>query len=261
MMSAVSGLTFVRTLPLQHGGDCSILGIAPDFTLFVEEAYTADAWIAQHQITLEGDILQSVDEDFGQNPTVTPLQVPLECTAPQRGLHTQSLNFSGPRHRGVRDLERVAEMVRPLPIHARMRLAQHIGADVSPAFILGIAESYVLSEAQIARPHSYVVCRRVRVAYALPQPALDRHGSPYDYDTQVLYLAHLHQRGRDDDDLLAEAQDTLPTADLYRPMDCALRADFLFVADGGDETRRSAVHIWRVDHPPAVEDAEFDWKG
>lgn len=272
-MATLPILHFIRTMPLKHGGDCMLLGVTRDLHIYVEEIYSEDAWIAQHCITPEGTIRESIDEDFGSRTALAPLTLPEGTTQPQRGWHTQTLNFSGPRHRGLRDLERVQEVVRPLPIQAKLTLSRHLPGDIPPPMVMGLAESYVLAEARLTRPQTnqknrpqlFVVCRRVRIAFALPQPAIDAHGNPYDYDSLVLHMAHLHHYDTHQDSTLdnplAEIGDTLPQADLYRPMDCVLCEDHLVIADGGDASRNSAVHLWRVEQPPVPDDSDYDWQG
>ncbi|MBC8100394.1 MAG: hypothetical protein H7Y11_13200, partial [Armatimonadetes bacterium] len=69
-------------------------------------------------------------------------------------------------------------------------------------------------------------------------------GQPYDYETQVLHLAHRY----DDRDLAPSwvtALAGIPGTALARPMDCMQHEGWLLIAEGGDAARHSAIHVWR----------------
>jgi hypothetical protein len=147
----------------------------------------------------------------------------------------------------MRAPERTADLVQPLTIDEKMAFARRLKLDIPAPMLMGIAESYVLAEADIVRPHLYFVCRRVRLALALPEEQQDDDGQPYDYETRVLYAAHFYDRGEE-----------LPTAALLdhltdpppqRPMDCLLMGDRLYIADGGSAELPSAIHVWRLELP------------
>lgn len=249
-------LHFLTTLALRHEGDCTLLGVTPELTVYAEEIYAPDSWMAQHAITLDGTLTQSVDEMNGANADVKPLALPPDLIVPRTAWHTMSLNFSGPRHRGLRAPERVPDMVHPLSIDEKMALSDRLKLDAPPPMLLGLAESYVLGEAPLVHPSLFFVCRRLRLAIALREQRIDDENEPYDYDTVVWYVAHFH-------DTQAEAR---PLVDLFsdvggvtlhRPMDCLLYGDRLFVADGGAAGRTSAIHVFRVEHvekPPTPEE-------
>ncbi len=245
-------------LPLQHHGDCTLLGVVPgdpadpsgaaDCTIYVEEIYDEDGKLAQHALTLDGRLLATVDEGSGDTD-LHPLDLPPQRIKPQTGWHTMALNFAGPRHRGLRAPERTLDLVRPLTIAEKMALIDRFRLDVPPPLLLGVAESYVLAETPICAPTLYFVCRRVRFAVALTEERTDADGQPYDYDTQVVYLAHFYERDQEPEwsDILADAT-SIP---LSRPMDCLLVKDRLFIADGGADDRLSAIHVWQLDLPTA----------
>ncbi|MCU0497329.1 MAG: hypothetical protein MUF87_08265 [Anaerolineae bacterium] len=242
-------LHYLNSIPLPHQGDCRIIGFAPDLTLFVEEIYTDDAWGAQHQITLEGEILQSVDEDYGKNKNLRPLTLPEGIIRTHPGWHAKSLNFLGPRHRGMRALERVDSVVHPLSIQDKQAAIRRLNLPITAPAILGLAESYVVSEAEILRPNLYIVCRRLRLAYLTLELQQDQDNQPYDYDTAVLYVAHWFDRNHDQEISLDAALNGLPHVTLYRPMDCVARESYLVISDGGNEQHTNRVHVWRVERP------------
>ena len=234
-------------LPLRHNGDCTLLGVTPDYTIYVEEIYGDDAKIAQHALALDGSLLASIDEGDAADGELRPLDLPPELIKSHSGWHTMALNFAGPRHRGLRAPERTLDLVHPLSVSEKMALVNQLQLDVLPPLLLGIAESYVLAETLISAPNLYFVCRRVRIAVALTEEGIDADGQPYDYDTLVFYLAHFYERDQEPEwsDLLADPIET----PLHRPMDCLLVKDRLFIADGGADDHLSAIHVWQLDLP------------
>ncbi len=237
-------------LPLRHNGDCSLLGATPDFTLYVEEIYGDEGWIAQHELTVDGELLITIDEAHGGNTELHPLDLPPEAIKSKSGWHTMALNFAGPRHRGMREPERTLDLVRPLSITEKMTLVNQLHLDVLPPLLLGVAESYVLAETPIRAPNLYFVCRRIRLAVALTEQRIDEDGQPYDYETLVFYLGHFYERDHEPEyeDLLTNLSDV----PLYRPMDCLRIKDHLFIADGGEGDRPSAIHVWQLDLPQTL---------
>jgi len=241
--------------PLHHNGDCSILGVTPDGALYVEEIYAEDCWLAQHAFAADGTLIASVDESNGTNTSVVPLALPDDVIKPQAGWHCMALNYAGARHRGQRLPERVGDLVLPLSIADKVALAQRLKLDLPQ--LIGIAESYVLAETELIHPNLFLICRRIRFAYALPAPQTDADGEIYDYDTRVIYAAHffdlLVEEERPTSAMLTDLADDL----LHRPMDCLLHGDRLYVADGGADERLSQIHVWRVEwteKPPTPEE-------
>ncbi len=242
-------LEFLRTVSLRHGGDCNLIGVTPDLTVYVEEVY-GEGWLAQHAISLNGEFLQSIDEDEGRQTHSAALVLPDNGERPQTAWHTMKLNFAGPRHRGLRGADRLLDLVRGLSIQEKMSAIEHLRLDVPPPLLFGLAESYVLAEAPVDEPHLYIICRRMRLAYGLAQEQTDSDGQPYDYDTRVVYAAHFYDRSQELDPPLDMALNGLPGASLHRPMDCQIAGGCLFVADGGGDARLNALHIWRIELPP-----------
>lgn len=233
----------IKSLPLKYHSTCGLLGISPDLVIYAEEIYGESDWTAQHAIRMDGVILESADELYGHHARFSPLSLPTNSLRPHAGLHTQSLNFAGPRHRGKREDERVQEMVRPLSIQTKMALVERLNLDIFPPLILGLAESYVISEAEI-QADLYVVCRRIRIAYALAHDP-DRS---YDYDTIEFHAAHIFDPETQDELSVGEVFDGLPGVQLHNPTDCIVAHDHLFIADGGGNLRANQIHIWRIEH-------------
>ena len=247
-------VTHVTMLPLKHEGDCNLLGMTPEKTLYVEEVYGENGWIAQHQLLADGTFMQSIDEQNGTNDNLRPLDLPAGIVKPKTGWHTMALNFAGPRHRGMRGPERLLDLVRTLSIDEKMAVIDRFKLDVIPPMLLGVAESYVLAEAELRRPDMYFVCRRIRLAIALAETRLDEDEQPYDYETRVIYLAHFYDCEQEPPfiDLLGD----LTMVPLQRPMDCLLLDEQLCIADGGDAGRLSAIHLWNVERPAPLTEAE-----
>lgn len=247
-------LHYKTTLNLLYTGDCSLLGVSDDLTVYVEEIYTEDCWIAQHAISPDGQFLASMDEQGGANTKVTPLHLPANIAKPHSGWHTMNLNYLGPRHRGMRIAERILDMLKPISIHEKMALVKRMMPNMPVGSILGLAESFVVAEARFAHPHVYMVCRRVRVAYALPEPKISTDNHPYDYDTMVFYITHPYDKSDTDDVLLDMAFNSLPEVTFLRPMDCLIAHNHLYIADGGQDDAVSRVHIWEIAQTGADED-------
>jgi hypothetical protein len=241
----IPNLQHVTSIDLAHSGDCSLLGVGGDLTIFVEEVYGDEGWMAQRALRMDGTIVEAVDEDTGKAAAVKPLALPDHLSRPKTGWHTMGLNFSGARHRGIRSLEHVTEIAHPLSIEDRMMLSGHL--DVASSLILGLAESYVLAEAELVAPHLFVVCRRLRVVYALEAEQTDEQNQAYDYDSHVLFAAHTYDRSQDVRPTLRESLAGLAGVELCRPMDCLIAHDHLFVADSGEKEQVSKVHVWRVE--------------
>lgn len=228
-----------------------MLGVDRDLTIYVEEIYGDDGWLAQQAVRFDGTCVASIDENYGAVLQIAPLPLPDDLVTARRGWHAMSLNYSGPRHRGLRGPERLNDLVRPFSIPEKLLLAERLALDIAPSMLLGLAESFVLAEAQFEFSDLFVVCRRVRIAYALAEERLDANKMPYDYDTIVRYSAHFFDPTDDGDISLADALSPFNGVELYRPMDCLIHAGHLIIADGGGTERRSAIHIWRIDEEPS----------
>ena len=244
---SIPNLTYKVTISLQYNQDCNLLGVTPDFDIYVEEVYSADAWIAQHHYNLEGEQIESVDEDYGNAQSVSPIVLPSTLVRPKPGWHMMDLNFAGSRHRGMRGPERIVETVRSLSLQTKMAIVERFNLDIPPPMILGLAESYVISEIELVRPSFYFVCRRIRIAYSLPEVKYDDHNEPYDYETLVIYLAHYHDKNRGFEVPFEDLLDVLPSVRLNRPMDCVMVNNHLFIADSGGEDGTNAIHVWEID--------------
>lgn len=247
-------ITAAAQLPLRHHGDCTLLGVTRDLTIYAEEIYGDDGLIAQHALTVEGTTLATVDEAESDDAELHPLDLPPDAIKAKTCWQTMALNFAGPRHRGMREPERTSDLVRPLSIQEKMALVNHLQLDVLPPLLLGIAESYVLAEAQIIAPNLYFVCRRVRLAVALTEAQTDADGYPYDYDTLVFYIAHFYRR--DEEPNLINILADLVSTSLRRPMDCLRVGDRLFIADGGEADHPSAIHVWQLELPEELTEEE-----
>lgn len=234
--------SLLRTIDLHHDGTVALSGVAPDGTLYVEESYDEDAWVAQHVIDPAGRIVQTVDEDFGRAQGFSLLPLPDDLMPPGRIQRAGGLRFSGPRLRGLRATDRIDTMVLPLDISTKMALVQSLDLAIPPPLLLGLAESVPLAEAALGDVGT-LICRRVRFAYGLTTPVTGPDGLPYDYDTHTLYFTQWLPPDADAADLLADFREALPQCVPWHPVDCLAHKDRLLVADAGDGQRPSRVQI------------------
>jgi hypothetical protein len=216
-------------ISLHYKSDCALYGVTVVGQLVAEE-YDDDNWV-RHEMTLDCGLVQSGEFDL---PYM--LHTPL---SPK----THPLNYSGGRYRGLREDDRVAEWVQPLTIIEKMPLLPYLKLNIPPMLLLGIAESYVTSAAKIDDTVS-IVCRRVRLAYALSHPQLDDTGLPYDYDTLALHVAHLYTD--DTESSLAEALAGIDGIRLQRPLDCMVYQNKLIIADASDGEHNSRIVVFRI---------------
>jgi len=223
----VPDVTLCKTIPLAHISECAIAGLYADGRIAVEEFY--DDWLARSLFSADGTLLMFSDEGAHENDSAPDFDLapfPAGLNPPPPIGRASVLSYEIGRWRGLRDDERIAS---PYKI---------------PGVIMGTAESYVLAEAVI-RPNLSLVCRRLRIAYALATPAYDASGAPYDYDTFVLHLAQWF------DPATASAANCAPL-DQPRPnvgacpMDAMYDGSRLYVVNGGDAERLSALHLYEV---------------
>lgn len=246
---------YLRSVALSHNGDCGLLGVDPDLGIYAEEIYGDEGWMAQSAYDFEGQWLAGVDEAAGDNQGVERLTRPGDLVRPRSGARTSHLNFGGARHRGLLLEDRVEEMLRPLQMEDKMLLVEDglVPVDLPPS-VLGLAQSYVASEVQLAPPGEgggplFLLSRRLRIAFRLPEPTVDATGARYDYDSTEISILQLYDP-RDDEvplgqTLLGERELGVT---LNWPTDIVLRDGSLFVADSarGQDDVMSRVHIWQV---------------
>lgn len=234
------------SFPLHYPGECSLIGFTPaDATLYVEEIHGEQGWAAHTLYGLDGRIVHTIDESSGDTD---PLPLPAESIKPDRVWQTMALNFSGPRHQGLRVLERIDDTVRPLTLPEKMKLAAHLRLAVPAPVLLGLAESYILTEALIEPPALYVVCRRLRIAHALPQRIRDAEGNEYDYVTHVLHVAHIVDLNDEHEIALSDMLDDFGGVTLHHPVDCLYHDGLLIIVENGStaDARPGHVHLWQV---------------
>lgn len=238
-------LRYHLSIDLLYEGKCSLLGISPDLKLYVEELYDDDHAIAQHILNLDGATVDTIDEDYGRQ-TIAPFQLPEASIRVAGAKQTKHLEYGGARLRGLRMTERIDQLTRPLTIESKMQIVDQLELDMPPPMLIGVAESYVLAEAQITAPDEFVVCRRVRIAYALPEAKMDEDNQPYDYDTITLQIAHPYDIKHDAPLPPEDAFAGLPEVSLHHPTDCIYAHGYVIVSDGGGEHYKNRIHIWQT---------------
>jgi hypothetical protein len=244
-MKNATELSYVKSLKLSGDGDCALLGALPDLNEIYLELYdAAHMEVEQIGITFEGDVFARGEEE-------TPLEPPPNLIRPRSAWTTMALNFAGARHRGLRTEARIDEMAHPMSIEEKMAISKHLKLDLPAPMILGCIESYALAEATLSRG-VYCVCRRLRIAYALPTVRHDDDGDAYNYESVPLYLTHVFNALDHEETPLHKLLSALPEAPLYRPMDCMTAGNHLLVADGGSADHPPQLHLWAL--PPNEDD-------
>ncbi len=244
--------TLIQRHPLRHESDVCLLA-ATASSVWVEEVY-GEGWLAQHCLSLDGTISASVDEDEGRAADLSPLPIPPGAARPQRAWAALSLNHAGPRRRGLREEDRLLDLLPALPVADKLALAAYLR--VPPPSVLGLTESYVLAESTLTGPADLLVCRRLRAALAVPRQ-IGPDGLPFDYDTVELHVLHRWSTSAEPpalETLLAG----LPAAPLVRPMDCMRLGRQLLVAEGSEAGRPGAICVLAIDGLPSPDDPEHD---
>jgi hypothetical protein len=228
----ITGFKHLCNISLHYKGDCALLGgDLATLDCFVEEYYEDE--VLYHHLADDGRIIASGE-----------INIPEVLNAPHSPA-SHLLNHSGGRYRGLREDDRVAEWVQSLTVMEKMPLIRHLNVPLSPMTLLGIAESRVLSEVRLTDKVTFV-CRRVRLAYALPQPQVDDHDLPYDYDTLVLHIAHIYDVENDTAPSLTTAVQGIDGVILQRPLDCIVQEGKLIIADASDGVNVSRMVVYKV---------------
>ncbi|MFN8380040.1 MAG: hypothetical protein U0452_15355 [Anaerolineae bacterium] len=244
--------SLVRRFTLPHQGDVALLALSGN-QLWAEEMY-GDQWLAQHALDLDRGIVESADEDEGRATQLRPLDIPADALAPRRAWAAMRLNYAGARHQGLREEDRLADVLHPVSVADRFALANAFA--VAPPAVLGIAESYVLAESPLAEPHDLLLCRRLRIAVAVPRNT-DSAGLSFDYVTRACFVLQRWKVGEDEPPL-EHALSGLGGIPLHQPMDCMRRDNRLYVAEGGAEGRTAAVSILEISGLPAPMDQDAE---
>ena len=242
----MSFLTYQSLHLLPRNGQCSLLGVGANGTVFIEIFYD-DAWIAWYGLRADGSITMNDDEQSGSNPQFQLPTAEIKAT-PEPVSPSHPLNFSGPRLRGDRQSERVADLVYPLDVATKIRCIETFKLPLTPMQLLGIAESTVLSMATLNSDGLQVVCRRIRLTYTLPAALTDTNGEPYDYDTISICCAHLYHPDENQEFVSDSLFDGLPGPSLTEPTDCMVTARQLLITKSSGDDEPCQLYVWTV-HP------------
>jgi hypothetical protein len=226
-------MIYKETFFLNYSEDCALVGVSPTGLIVVDlmtELHTIrQIRTPNGMITAEGDANLPLPPDL-----IRPAPVSLDHPA----------NYRGARLRGVRAQDRIDDLVLPLAMPEKMNLVRQLKLNIIPPLLLGLAESTVLSTACLPGRDLTLICRRVRLAYALSAPRTDENGVAYDYDTHTCYLVHAYAPG--DDRPLSDLLSGLPGADLRHPSDVVVAGDWLVIADPALGTGNSQLHVWSL---------------
>lgn len=230
-------LTYRNSHILGHAGSCNLLGITSAGILYVE-VIDSNNWVIQYRI--DESTQQVADEQAGD----TLFMLPDDLIEPRDAEKAVLLNHIGPRYRGMREPERIADMVQPLTVMQKMPLIQHFDLKIPPMLLLGMGESRVLSEAVLSESE-VIVCRRVRLVYALPEVHYDADGLPYDYDSIAVQIVHLYNPLTDEYPSIEQTIADFQGVRLWQPTTCLVHADCLYLADSGQQN--SQIHCWQIE--------------
>jgi hypothetical protein len=228
-----------RTIPLLHPAQCSLTGVTVNWHIYTDEI-EPDSYVTQHHYNASGALIERAIEREGHDWLTLPENL-LSPRWPQQ----HPLDYSGARWRGLRETERVQSLARSLSIMQKMTLIQHLGLSISPMQLMGIIESRVLCETRLDETLR-LVCRRVRLARALPEIEYDDENQPYDYDSPVLYLLHPYSAETQSAPPLDECLNGFSGVDLMHPQDCFYYEGRLLVCDASDGTHNSRLVLYRV---------------
>ncbi len=226
----------IITLP--HCGLCGILGMTPNGQIYAEEIYPPDEQIMHHILTVDGQIVTSADE----------LNIPNNLIRPQIHPQTKALNYQGGRLRGLREAERLADWAQPIPIADKMMLIQTLGLKISAMQLFGVIESAVLSSVSL-RDDWFVVCRRIRLAIALPQIQTDADGLPYDYDNHHVQTAHLYHASWAESTPIEKLLSGIGNIRLSHVHDCIAHDNQLYISESCGSTKNNTIHRWSIEYP------------
>ena len=95
-----------------------------------------------------------------------------------------------------------------------------------------------------------LVCRRVRLARALPEIQYDDENQPYDYDSSVLHLLHPYNAATESAPPLEACLNAVGDVDLMQPQDCFYYEGRLLVCDASNGTHNSRLVLYRVEKIP-----------
>jgi len=230
-------------LAVETGGnaECAILAAGADGRIWLEEYDSEGEPAAQMLLGADGQMLQVSRAQAGAE--LRPLLIAADALRPPPVRQAARLAFRSARLRGLRQEDRIAEVALPLSLADRMALAPRLQA-AAPQ-VLGVVESVVLAEAALGDGW-WLVCRRLRIALALPAARLDADGLPVDYDSHVIWTAPVLDRLDDPEIGVGAWWPVLDGVALSRPVDCMRAGGWLWVAEAGAGTAPARMLRWRV---------------
>lgn len=234
---------YLWTADLFYSDECSVIGVDPERGDILIEEVDQDDLLTRYRIDRMGKRRVVVDEHRGDNLAALP--IPVSLIGPNQPT-AHSLNFVAGRWRGLREQEGLLQQVLSLPIVSKMDILKYLNLDIPPMLLLGLVESRVLSSVICTQPSSEIVCRRVRLAYALSEPRYAGDGLPYDYDTVTLYIAHFTDTNKSPEDGIADALRGFGGISLTAPVDCLSYENQLYILDSGLQQRSNRLHSWQI---------------
>jgi hypothetical protein len=228
-----------QTIMLCHTATCSLTGVTPDWHIYIDET-EPDGYVTQHHYNASGALIERAIERQGDDWLTLP-----DVLLSPRWVDTHPLNTGGARWQGLRETDRVQSLAQSLSIMQKMTLIKHLGLSITPMQLIGLIESRVLCETRLP-DDSTLVCRRVRLARALPDVHYDEDGNPYDYDSVVLHLLHSYDASTDETPDLDACLSPVGGVHLMQPQDCFYYDGRLLVCDASDGTQNSRLVLYRL---------------
>jgi len=223
------------TITLPHAGEVYFHGATAHHHAYIDMEYMdgkGEDWLMHLHINEQGNIVQMVDEARHGIDNWQPPQFLISHRVPMY----HPLAFSGARHHGMRELERVSDLAQPLSIGEKLAIIDWLELDVTPMQILGIASSKILAQADIDDETTWII-RRLSIAVALPDTQIAPDGLPMDYTSIPLYVIQPDEDEMTLEDILDFMSPTL----FVNPMDCIRVNDTLMVLDGGLDAEQPAT--------------------
>jgi len=209
-----------------------------------------DEWLAQYVISSDGAVIDSRDEDYGRTADFEPFALAEVPNSPPIRLEVaHNLVFAGGRWRGLRETDRLADVLHGLSISEKMAIGSLFTTHGITGSILGMVESRILATAWITE-RWVLLCRQIRVAVSVPF-SRDVNGVPFDYDSYSLYFVQwldnhqpLEEPGPPLDQLLAISQASFST----QPVDllCDSNRKYLYLIDNSDDTPHATLHVFQL---------------
>lgn len=235
--------TIEQTYPLRYWGVPYFAGFAPDGTLYLDEVYGDEDWLARYALrpTRVFECIGDENDGTASRTSIPPLPASIHRPHPPR--LPSGFEFGGSRIRGLRAEERIQDLVHPLTAAEKIALASRLRLNLPPPAILGLAERIVRGAA-VLPTGGWIACVGMRIAYGLMSPRLGPNGDRIDYDSLWINIL-MGDTPTDEPDLVDVLSSPLAAA-TTNPVDCCLQGSQLYVVEGGINEQPGVLHIGTI---------------